>query len=586
MHPFDWMIVFLYFVLSFGIAVCYSNKAGKSTEEFFLSGRNLPWWLAGTSMVATTFAADTPLAVTELVAQHGIAGNWLWWNFLFGSMLTVFFFARLWRRAGVVTDVEFIELRYSGKPASFLRGFRAIYLGLFINTVIMGWVNVALSAILIGMFDIEFSQVIYYVFAAMLFVAVYSALSGLWGVVVTDLLQFAIAMTGSILMAVIVLRLPQVGGISGLKSQLPNWMFQFTPSVGSSMEISVSQGVLSLSVSAFVAYIFVQWWAAWYPGSEPGGGGYVAQRMMSAKNEKHAFWATLWFTVAHYCLRPWPWILVALSSLILYPDLAMEDRKLGYVYVMRDFLPVGVRGLLVAAFLAAYMSTIATQLNWGTSYVVNDFYKRFLHRSGSEKHYVFVSRVVTLVLMLASILITLVIQTISGAWQFIIEAGAGLGLVLILRFYWWRINAWSELVATVTPFMVYAYMKVFTNVIFPETLFYIVGFTTVAWLLVTFLTPPVERQHLIEFYQRVRPGGIGWKAVQKDVPDCANNSGFGWVFVDWICGVLLVYMTLFGVGKVILGEFFIGVSLLFLALLAAAVIYWDLSRRGWEEVIK
>lgn len=586
MHPFDWMIVFLYFALSFGIAVYYSNKAGKSTEEFFLSGRQLPWWLAGTSMVATTFAADTPLAVTELVAKHGIAGNWLWWNFLFGSMLTVFFFARLWRRAGVVTDVEFIELRYSGKPASFLRGFRAIYLGLFINTVIMGWVNVALSAILIGMFDIEFSQVIYYVFAAMLFVAVYSALSGLWGVVVTDLLQFAIAMTGSILMAVVVLRLPQVGGISGLKSQLPSWMFQFTPSVGSSIGISVSQGVLSLSVSAFVAYIFVQWWAAWYPGAEPGGGGYVAQRMMSAKNEKHAFWATLWFTVAHYCLRPWPWILVALSSLILYPDLAMEDRKLGYVYVMRDFLPVGIRGLLVAAFLAAYMSTIATQLNWGTSYVVNDFYKRFLHRSGSEKHYVLVSRVVTLVLMFTSILITLVIQTISGAWQFIIEAGAGLGLVLILRFYWWRINAWSELAATATPFMVYAYMKVFTNVIFPETLFYIVGFTTVCWLLVTFLTPPVERQHLIEFYQRVRPGGIGWRAVQKDVPDLENNSGFGWVFVDWICGVLLVYMTLFGVGKVILGEFFIGISLLFLALLAAAVIYWDLSRRGWEEVRK
>ena len=586
MHPFDWMIVFLYFFLSFGIAVFYSNKAGKSTEEFFLSGRNLPWWLAGTSMVATTFAADTPLAVTELVAKHGIAGNWLWWNFLFGSMLTVFFFARLWRRAGVVTDVEFIELRYSGKPASFLRGFRAIYLGLFINTVIMGWVNVALSSILIGMFDIEFSQVIYYVFAAMLFVAVYSALSGLWGVVVTDLLQFAIAMTGSILMAVVVLRLPQVGGISGLKSQLPSWMFNFIPSVGSSIGISVSQGVLSLSVSAFVAYIFVQWWAVWYPGSEPGGGGYVAQRMMSAKNEKHAFWATLWFAVAHYCLRPWPWILVALSSLILYPDLAMEDRKLGYVYVMRDFLPVGIRGLLVAAFLAAYMSTIATQLNWGTSYVVNDFYKRFLHRSGSEKHYVLVSRVVTLVLMVTSILVTLVIQTISGAWQFVIETGAGLGLVLILRFYWWRINAWSELAATAAPFIVYGYMKIFTNVIFPETLFYIVGFTTVFWLLVTFLTPPVERQHLIEFYQRVRPGGIGWGVVQKDVPDLEKNSDFGWIFVDWICGIILVYMTLFGVGKLILGEFFVGVALLFLALLAAGVIYWDLSRRGWEEVMK
>ncbi len=586
MHPFDWAIVLLYFFLSFGIAVCYSKRAGRDTGEFFLSGRNLPWWLAGTSMVATTFAADTPLAVTELVAQHGIAGNWLWWNFLFGSMLTVFFFARLWRRAGVVTDVEFIELRYSGKPASFLRGFRALYLGLFINAVIMGWVNVALSAILVGMFDIDSSKVVYYVFGAMLFVAVYSALSGLWGVVVTDLLQFFIAMTGSILLAVVVLRLPQVGGIAGLKSQLPGWVFHFTPAVGSSLGTSVSQGVLSLSVSAFVAYILVQWWAAWYPGSEPGGGGYVAQRMMSAKDEKHSFLATLWFTVAHYCLRPWPWILVALASLVLYPDLAVEDRKLGYIYAMRDFLPVGLRGLLVASFLAAYMSTIATQLNWGTSYVVNDFYRRFVRQSDSERHYVLISRVATLVLMAASILVTLVIQTISGAWQFIIEAGAGLGLVLILRFYWWRINAWSELTATVASLLVYAYMKLYTRVAFPETLFYIGGCTTALWLLVTFLTPPVEREHLVRFYQRVRPGGIGWRAVQKDLPDPEQDIGFGWLFVDWACGVLLVYMTLFGVGKVILGELLLGLSLLFVGLLAAAVIYWDLSRRGWGEVTR
>ncbi|MGH9338257.1 MAG: sodium:solute symporter family protein [Acidobacteriota bacterium] len=584
MHFVDWLIIVVYFIASFVIAVYYSKIAGKDINEFFLSGRNLPWWLAGTSMVATTFAADTPLAVTELVAQNGIAGNWLWWNFLFGSMLTVFFFARLWRRAGVLTDVEFIELRYSGRPASFLRGFRALYLGLFINTVVMGWVNVAMASILMGMFGIADEQVRFYVFGAMIFVAIYSALSGLWGVVVTDVVQFVIAMTGTITLAVVVLSLPEIGGISGLKNQLPAWIFQFSPAIGE-IDRAVYQGALALSVSAFIAYLGIQWWAAWYPGAEPGGGGFVAQRMMSAQDEKHSLFATLWFTIAHYCIRPWPWILVGIATLVLYPDLSPADKKLGYVYAMRDFLPVGLKGLLVASFFAAYMSTIATQLNWGTSYVVNDFYKRFVNKEASDKHYVLISRIATLVVMLASILVTLMIQTISGAWQFIIEAGAGLGLVLILRWYWWRINAWSEIVATITPFMVYSYLYLYTDVSFPDSLFYIVGVTTLVWLAATYMTRPTDRDHLISFYRRVHPGGVGWRTIES-ASGVKGDTGFAWLFFDWISGVLLVYTMLFGFGKILLGEYVLGFILIAVGLLSAGLIYWDLSRRGFEEVIE
>ena len=413
----DYLIVIVYFIFTITIALLYSKRAGKSTGDFFLSGRNLPWYLAGISMVATTFAADTPLAVTELVANNGISGNWLWWNFAFGGMLTVFFFARLWRRAGIMTEAEFAEIRYSGKPARFLRGFRALYLGLFMNVIIIGWVNKAMSSILQGMFGIDESVVMFYVFACMILVAVYSAISGLWGVVITDAFQFFIAMLGCIILAIIVINSPQVGGIAGLKSNLPGYVFDFFPTIS---DVPSAAGVLAMSVFSFLAYIGIIWWASWYPGAEPGGGGYVAQRMMSAKDEKHSLFATLFFQIAHYAIRPWPWILVGLASLVLYPELTDAQKGMGFIYAMRDFLPAGLKGLLVAAFFAAYMSTIATQLNWGTSFIINDFYKRFVNTKKEESHYVLSSRIATILLMLISLVVTLFISKISGAWAFII----------------------------------------------------------------------------------------------------------------------------------------------------------------------
>jgi Na+/proline symporter len=584
MQGIDWIIVALYFAGSAAIGIAFSRRAGKSTQEFFLSGRSLPWWLAGTSMVATTFAADTPLAVTELVAQNGIAGNWLWWNFAIGGVLTVFFFARLWRRAGILTDVEFVELRYAGRPAAFLRGFRALYLGIFLNCVIIGWVNLAMATVLEGMFGIPHDQVLLYVGLALLVTALYSAASGMWGVALTDAFQFALAMAGCIVLAVVVLGLPEIGGIAGLKEKLPEWTMRFTPVVGGEGGAKFGQ-TLSLSVASFFAFIGIQWWASWYPGAEPGGGGYVAQRMMSAKDERHSLLATLWFTVAHYCLRPWPWILVGLATLVLYPDLAPDQKRMGYVLAMRDHLPAGLKGLLVAAFLAAYMSTISTQLNWGASYLVNDFYKRFIAPRADERRLVRVSRAATLLVMVLSLAVTLILQTISGAWAFIIEAGAGLGLVLILRWYWWRINAWSEIAAMVTPLAAHGFIRFATGIEFPESLFFIVAATTVVWVGVTFLTKPVERAKLQEFFRRAHPGGVGWKRIARTVPEVAGDSGFGWLLLCWGAGVALVYCMLFGIGKLILGEIAWGGIFVLIGCAAAWVIWWLLSRPGSKQAL-
>lgn len=585
MQNIDWAIVILYFMMSAAIGVYFTKRAGKSIQEFFLSGRNLPWWLAGTSMVATTFAADTPLAVTELVAKNGIAGNWLWWNFVFGGMLTVFFFARLWRRAGIMTDVEFVEIRYSGKPAAFLRGFRSLYLGLFINCIIMGWVNLAMAAILQGMFDIPAEQVMWYVAGAMAITALYSALSGLWGVTITDAFQFLLAMTGTTILAFIVLDLPEVGGIAGLTEKLPPWALRFTPVIGES-GVAEAGGAFVLTVGAFLAFVGVQWWASWYPGAEPGGGGYIAQRMMSAKDEKHSLFATLWFTVAHYCVRPWPWIIVGLCTLVLYPDLSPETKRLGYVYAMRDHLPSGLKGMLVASFFAAYMSTIATQLNWGSSYVINDFYRRFVRPNAVESQLVLISRSTTIVIMLLSLVVTGMLETISGAWAFIIEAGAGLGLVLILRWFWWRINAWSEIAAMVTPLIVYGGFKSFTTIEFPESLFSIVSITTVVWLIATFMTKPVDDGTLKKFYRQVHPGGKGWSRIAAMLPDVKSDSQYGTLFLNWMAGIVLVYMMLFGVGKLILGQSSQGILFVGIGLMAAGVIYWNLSKRGFGTLVK
>lgn len=549
----DYLIIILYFIFSFSIAIYYSKRASKDTNEFFLSGRNLPWYLAGLSMVATTFAADTPLAVTELVVKNGIAGNWIWWNFVFGGLLTVFFFARLWRRAGIMTEAEFAEIRYSGRPAKFLRGFRAVYLGLFMNVIIIGWVNRAMISILVGIFGLPEGTAIIYVFGTMLIVAAYSAISGLWGVVITDAFQFIFAMIGCIILALIVVNSNQVGGIEGLQQKLPSFVFGFFPTI--STEISEYGNLFALSFISFFAYVGIQWWASWYPGAEPGGGGYVAQRMMSAKNEKHALLATFFFQIAHYALRPWPWIIVGLSVMVVYPELTAENARMGYIYAIRDFLPSGLKGLLVAAFFAAYMSTVASQLNWGTSYILNDLYRRFLIKEKSEKHYVAISKVITIMLMIISIIVTMFISRISGAWEFILECGAGLGLVLILRWFWWRINVWSEISAIIAPFVALPFVK-FMGIGFPLSLYYLVGFTTVVWITITLITKPTDEKTLIDFYKRVYPGGILWKKISDKLPDVKSDANFGKMFLNWFLGVILVYTSLFGIGSIIFGSYF------------------------------
>ncbi len=545
----DWLIIIAYFLISLGIGLYYRKMAGKSMTDFFLSGRNLTWFIAGISMVATTFAADTPLAVTELVARNGISGNWLWWNALFGGMLTTFFFSKLWRRAEVLTEVELIELRYSGKEAAWLRGFKSVYLGFFMNSLIIGWVNVALISILQVFFGISAEQSLYYAAAAMLITAVYSSISGLWGVAITDAFQFIIAMTGTIILAVIVVNSDKIGGIDGLKAKLPASSFDFFPHIGKSGGINM----LVISASTFFAYIGIQWWASWYPGAEPGGGGYVAQRIMSAKNEKHAVYATLFFQVAHYCLRPWPWIIVGLCTLVLYPDLGFDEKRLGYVMAMKDFLPVGLRGLLLVAFLAAYMSTISTQLNWGASYLVNDFYNRFINKNASQKLLIKASRICTMLLMVISLFITSRITSISDVWVFIIECGAGLGLVLILRWYWWRINAWSEIAATITPFIAYYVSKKILLWVFPNSFFFTVGATTITWILVTFLTKPTSHEKLFAFYLKVKPEGQ-WGPIKKALGIKPSKSSVLFLLMSWLSAVCMTYSILFCSGKFIFKE--------------------------------
>ena len=578
----DWSVVALYFLFNLGVGLYYKSRASRSTAEFFLSGRNVPWWLAGTSMVATTFAADTPLVVTGLVARNGIAGNWLWWNLLASGMLTVFFYARLWRRAGVMTDIEFSEIRYAGPPAAFLRGFRALYLGLLMNCIILGWVNLAMAKILQLVFGISKGEALWIVVGLIVLTSAISTLAGLWGVLVTDLFQFVIKMGMVIVLAVVAVR--AVGGIETMKAKLVSGgqgsVLSFVPDVGSAW----------MPMLTFFVYIAVNWWATWYPGAEPGGGGYVAQRMLSAKDEKHSLLATLWFNIAHYAVRPWPWILVALASLILYPGLA--DPETGYIRVMIDYLPSSLRGLMVAAFAAAFMSTIATQLNWGASYLVNDFYRRFVRRDASEPHYVAASRVATALLTVISAAVAFRIESIGGAWKLLIITGAGTGAVLLLRWYWWRINAWSEVAAMIAAFVVSVGLQTIGGLDsdrpldFAHIVLITVAVTTVVWLAVTFLTRPESEQTLLAFYRRTRPSRAGWGPVAALAPDVRPSADGLANLVDWVAGCVLVYGVLFGSGKLLLHETLPGVVLLGVAAIAGGIIYRDLSRRGWQTVVE
>ena len=622
LHWLDVSVIILFFLVIFGITAYYSKQAGKNTGEFFLSGRNMPWYIAGTAMVATTFAADTPLAVTELVARNGIAGNWLWWNLAIGGMLTVFFFAKLWRRANILTDVEFVELRYSGKSAALLRGFRAIYLGLFMNAIVMGWVNKAMEkifSVVLPTYD-PFTLVV----ITAIIIAVYSSASGLLGTARTDSFQFIFAMIGCIILAIIVVQRPEIGSLEVLKSKLPESTLEFFPSIGNFGAEKAMTGVFALSVGAFMAHVGLQWWSSWYPGADPGGGGYVAQRMMSAKDEKNSVLATLWFTIAHYAVRPWPWIIVALAALVLLPRSTVEELKIenpeyytisesiysknelneqqvnlsnseefkhyyetyentidpGLMYpkLMLMYLPAGLLGMLIAVFLAAYMSTIASQLNWGTSYLINDFYRRFIKKDGDEKHYVIISRLGIILVTIFSLIVTkYFLTTISGAWEFIINASAGMGAVLILRWYWWRINAWSEISAMIAPLAIYPIAKYGFGLESPITLYPIVFGTTIVWLIVTYITKPVDENKLIEFYTRTFPGGIGWKRIAEKVGAIKSEMNFGKAFVNWIFGVVLVYSFLFGLGSLLFGFNSHLLIYIVLFIISAIVIYRNLT---------
>jgi solute:Na+ symporter, SSS family len=590
----DWAIVAAYFLLSAGIGFAFTKKGGESLNEYFLSGRRVPWWLAGASMVATTFAADTPLVVTGLVATRGVAGNWLWWCFVMSGMLTVFLFARLWRRAHVMTDIEFAELRYSGKPATFLRGFRAIYLGIFVNLIILGWVTKAMIKILTISLGIN-----PYVAVGICFVitVAYSVAAGMWAVLWTDLIQFVIKMTAVIVLAVFAVK--AVGGMDALKDKVSTH-FGSESAALSVLPVSTGpdgfMGYVWLPLFTLAVFLFVQWWAAWYPGAEPGGGGYVAQRIFSAKSERDGVLATLSFQVAHYALRPWPWIITGLATVVLYPNGIgpTNDREGAYVQAFVDLLPTPWRGFMMAGFAAAYMSTVATQLNWGASYLVNDVYRRFIKKEGTQAHFVAVSRAATVVLFLLSIIVTMNLTSVEQAWTFLIGLGAGTGLVYILRWYWWRINAWSEVTAMIGSFVTFtlvggtfglllsklgivasadALTPAFVRNAGPNrdavVLLTTVLITTVVWVTATFVTKPEPANVLEDFYKRVRPGGPGWRRVSESLgfgvePIPGGRSAW----TNWLAGVVAVYATLFGIGKVIFGEYALGFVLLAIALAA------------------
>lgn len=591
----DWLVIGVYFGINLAIGLYYYRKASGSVGDFFISGRQVPWWLAGTSMVATTFGADTPLVVTGIVYRYGIAGNWLWWSMALSGMMTVFFFARLWRRAGVLTDMEFAELRYAGKPAAFLRGFRALYLALPVNTIIMGWVNLAMAKVLALTLGITKLHAVMFCLGMTL---LYSAISGLWAVLWTDLLQFVLKMSMVIALAFFAVR--AIGGIDVLVARLS----QHEAPAGSSY-LAFTPDWTSSWFMMFLVYLSVNWWASWYPGAEPGGGGYVAQRIFSAKNEKHSLGATLWFNIAHYALRPWPWILTALVAVLLFPT--TKDPETGYIQVMITHLPASLRGLMLAGFAAAYMSTIGTHINLGASYMINDVYRRFLKKDGDERHYVNASRVATVLVTLIAAIATYFMTSIEGAWKFLIAIGAGAGLVFMLRWFWWRINAWSEVAAmsaagTSSLFLQSRFAGGVTSALrgidprlpegpldalnphgFAWLMILTTAFTTVVWLTVTLLTPPEPEAKLREFYRKVRPSTFGWGHIAALEGEDSNQS-LTWSAIDWVAGCAMIYFALFGIGNLVFGRWLQGGAMLVGAVGMLRFLFWDLNRRGWETL--
>jgi SSS family solute:Na+ symporter len=614
---FDWAAIFSYLAITLLMGLYFRRRSSKSTEEYFVSGRRVPWWLAGTSMVATTFAADTPLVVAGLVYTQGISGNWIWWAGLLSGMMTVCLFARLWRRSELMTDVQFAELRYSGKPAAFLRGFRAVYLGLLMNCFILGWVTKAMTSIvaitlgptmagwpLLGAFTRQLNDVFGATFAGtegqalavcifllIPFTGIYAALGGLWGVLWTDLFQFVLKM--GIVTAVAYYGVAAAGGTGAMLARIQSMRATNGASDPLAFLPDFSRGfatetLWTLPVITFVVYLGVQWWAFWYPGSEPGGGGYVAQRIFSARDEREGLLSVLWFNIANYALRPWPWILTALAAIVLYPGL--EHPETGYMLVVNEHVPHALRGIVLAGFLAAFMSTIATQLNWGTSYLVEDFYRRFVKRGATERHYVVASQIVTLLLVAATSYVSAQLSSIRSGWQVVLQIGAGTGSVYMLRWFWWRINAWSEIAAMATSLAVSAAFEwkglwmhlvgregAFSGsgtVVFAKTALATTVVTTGVWVAVTLLTKPESESILLSFYRKVRPQVTGWRAIASLAPEIEETHGAGRDLWRWVLGCGMVYSALFGVGKLLLQQRALGMVLLFLAAICA----WKMQR--------
>jgi Na+/proline symporter len=596
----DWIAIVSYLVITLTLGLYFRRKSGKSTEEYFVSGRSVSWWLAGTSMVATTFAADTPLVVTGLVYTQGIAGNWLWWSFLLSGMMTVFLFARMWRRSELITDVQFAELRYSGKPAAFLRGFRAIYLGLLMNCIILGWVTKAMVSIIAIVLGVsQWSALAICVFFLIPFTGLYVALGGLWGVLWTDLFQFILKM--SIVIAVAYYAIHAVGGMGPLLRRLSNLQHS-NPNSGNAVAFfpDFTQGfthesLWTIPVITLLVNLGLQWWAFWYPGAEPGGGGYIAQRIFSARDERHGVLSVLWFNVAHYALRPWPWILTALAAIVLYPGL--EHPEDGYMLVVTHHVPAALRGIVIAGFMAAFMSTVATQLNWGASYLVADFYRRFVRKSASEHHYVLVSRLCTILLVIIAAVVSANLSSIKGGWTLVLEIGAGTGAVYLLRWYWWRINAWSEISAMATAMVVSLSLKMWQflgtrgtvappfsgseAVVFAKSALTTTLCTTVVAVAVTLLTSAEPEPVLRAFYRKVHPDSRGWKPIAALESQIKQTRDIGRNLVSWVLGCAMIYLALFGAGKFILNQRGLGLGMLLGSVVSGFLLYKEQSARNW-----